>query len=323
MQHAVLLRWVVLFGVVIAGFVGTVLTLNLTLYSASGFVGAYLADLQRHDVQGAISATGVGVQQPGSRALLTPEALASLEHIAPVSDVDAGDGQHRVTYTYSVGGHTGRSTFAVERDGARFGLFSAWRFVSSPISTLVVTPEHDEDFEANGVDLASSAPGRAEDYLVLTPGYFALAHHSAYLTARPTGALVSRAESTVRAQVDVEASPAFVKEVQKQLDAYLKKCATQKVLLPTGCPMGKQIDDRIQDEPSWTMVSYPTVSIVPGSPVGRWQMPKTTAVAHLKVTVKSIFDGRVSIFDQDVPFSVGYAITIHPDGTLSIDQNAT
>lgn len=62
-------------------------------------------------------------------------------------------------------------------------------------------------------------------------------------------------------------------------------------------------------------MSYPIVTIVPGSTVGAWQVPETDAVAHLAVTVKSIFDGSLSTVDRDVPFTVRYLITLAADGS--------
>ena len=45
-----LITWSVVLGVILAGFGATVLALNSTLYSASGFVRTYLDALARHDL---------------------------------------------------------------------------------------------------------------------------------------------------------------------------------------------------------------------------------------------------------------------------------
>jgi hypothetical protein len=49
-------------------------------------------------------------------------------------------------------------------------------------------------------------------------------------------------------------------------------------------------------------------------------VPRVSGTAHLRVDVKSIFDGSVSPFDEDVAFSVSYAITLSPDGRLNITE---
>ncbi|MBK4348705.1 hypothetical protein [Lacisediminihabitans changchengi] len=308
--------WIVLGGVLVAAFVVTVTTLNLTLYSANGFVGSYLSALARHDVADALRTPGVTAPRNASRALLRSDAMAELSDIRFVSDSTTSTGAHRVTVSYRLGDTAGRSTFEVRRDGSHLGLFSAWRFAATPVSALHVTVDHAASFVANG--LPENPTNGDGTYLVLTPAAITLSHASAYLTAAPTTVLVDDPGVVAPATVEVRASAAFVKAVQKQLDAQLASCVKQTVLQPTGCPMGQQIRDRVQDTPTWSMVKLPVVTIAAAGGIGNWAVPPTEGTAHLKVTVKSIFDGTVSVFDEDVPFSVAYAIMIAGDGSLQI-----
>jgi hypothetical protein len=319
MERSRFTAWLVALGVIVVAFAGTVITLNLTLYSASGFTSSYLSALARHDVSGAMGTAGVTLPSSGSRALLRADALGGLADIRLVKDSTAADGSHRLTYSYTAAGTHGSTTFSVERNGVHLGLFSAWRFATSPAGVLSVTPEHAASFTANGVSLTPAAgENQATRYIVLAPAGFVLAHRSSYLVAPAKTVVVSRASSVTTAAVDVQADPTFVKDVQKELNAYLKKCVTQHVLLPTGCPMGQQITDRVQDTPVWSMIANPKVTIQPGTSADSWAMPSTPGTAHLVVTVKSIFDGTVSKFDKDVPFEVSYVITIRADNTLLI-----
>jgi hypothetical protein len=316
MQRKALTRWLVLCGLLIAGFLATVTTVNLTLYSASGFVHSYLDALARHDVEGALAMPGVTLSGSGSGLLVSHDALGNLGGIRLVSDTDNGAGRHTVVYRYSFGAASGTTTFHVEHTGSRLGFFSAWRFIDSPDARVSITPEHAATFKANGVGLTSSkGPGVATDYRVLAPAFVELTHSSAYLTAPKTGVLVSKVGSQVAAAVDIQANSAFRVEVSKELNRFLAACVTQKVLLPTGCPMGKAITDRIQNAPTWSMAIYPVVTIEPLGETGSWQVPDTPAMAHLVVKVRSIFDGSISTFDQDIPFSVKYLITFGADGS--------
>lgn len=339
MQQRALTRWLVLAGLLIAAFAGTVTALNLTLYSASGFVGSYLHALERHDVDGALRMPGVQFTSAGTTELLAPESLGDMVSSHLVSDRDDGAGLHTVVFAYSFqtshdtksrtsddtkketksSTKTGTTSFSVEHTGSRLGFFSAWRFVHSPQGILHITPQHAADFDANGIPLTSkSGAGATGDYRVLVPAFVELSHTSTYLAAAKTEVLADRVGSPVSAQVDIEANSAFVRQVSKELNRYLASCVTQKVLLPTGCPMGKPITDRIQDAPTWSMVTYPKVAIVPGGEPGSWQLPETAGTAHLEVQVKSIFDGSLSTFDEDVPFTIRYLITFAPDGSPSI-----
>ncbi|MES2093337.1 MAG: hypothetical protein V4531_05935 [Actinomycetota bacterium] len=320
MPHRMLVRPVVLLGLLLFAFLGTVTTLNLTLYSAPGFVSSYLDAIARGDVDGARRMPGVTAGAIGTDELLAPAALAPLSDIRLIRDRDDGGGRHTVLYGYTVGGSAGTSAFVVERSGVRLGVFSAWRFVDSPLSLLRVTvrnggPGGANGIAANGVTLLDTTPGRPHAYRVLTPSRVVLSHASRYLTGAKVATLVSKPASFAEATLDIQPNRAFVREVQKEVDGFLAACTAQKVLLPTGCPMGKQITDRIQDAPAWSIVKYPVVTIVPGDAAGSWQVPETGALAHLRVTVKSIFDGSLSTFDEDVPFAVRYLITFAADGS--------
>ena len=315
MAPQLLARWLVLVGALLLAFLGTVTTLNLTVYSASGFVSSYLDAVARHDVVGAMRMPGVSASANGTDELLAPAALASLADIQLVTDSDDGGGRHTVSYGYTIGGAKGTSSFVVEHTGQRLGVFSAWRFVDSPQSLLRVTVQNGSGVEANGIALPRVAAGRAHAYRVLTPSRVMLSHSSTFLRAAKIATLVDEPASVAEATLDIQANPAFVREVQKQLNRYLATCATQKVLLPTGCPMGEQITDRLQDAPAWSIVRYPIVTIAPGNTVGAWQVPETGAIAHLTVKVKSIFDGRLSTVNKDVPFTVHYLITFAGDGS--------
>lgn len=313
-----LARWLVLVGALLLAFLGTVTTLNLTIYSAPGFVSSYLEAVARHDVDGARRMPGVTASATGTDELLAPAALASLTEIHLVTDTDDGGGRHTVLYGYTIGGREGTSSFVVEHTGPRLGVFSAWRFVDSPQSLLSVTVRNGTGVVANGVALPRVTSGRAHAYRVLTPSRVVLTHSSTYLDAVKVAPRVDEPASVTEATVDIQANRVFVREVQKDLDRFLAACTTQKVLLPTGCPMGTQITDRLQDAPAWSIVSYPIVTIVPGAAAGTWQVPETGALAHLTVKVKSIFDGSLSTFDDDVPFTVRYLITFAADGSPAI-----
>ena len=315
MAPQILARWLALVGALLLAFLGTVTTLNLTVYSASGFVSSYLDAVARHDVDGARRMPGVSASTTGTDELLVPAAFASLADIHLVADTDDGGGRHTVSYGYRIGSSEGTSSFIVEHTGQRLGVFSAWRFVDSPQSLLSVTVENGSGVEANGVALPRFAEGRAHSYRVLTPSRVVFSHSSTYLNSAKVAMRVDKPASVTEATIDIQANPAFVREVQKQLNRFLADCTTQKVLLPTGCPMGEEITDRLQDAPTWSIVSYPIVTIVPGSTVGAWQVPETDALAHLAVKVKSIFDGSLSTVDRDVPFTVRYLITFAADGS--------
>jgi hypothetical protein len=122
------------------------------------------------------------------------------------------------------------------------------------------------------------------------------------------------------ATVDVEASPRFVALVSTQVDKLLDRCATQKVLFPTGCPFGQQIDNRVTGTPAWSMKRYPEMRLVGAGDDRSWTIPQIPATAHLKVQVQSLYDGTTSTFDKDVPFTIRATVRVSDDGEMTISD---
>jgi hypothetical protein len=311
------LLWSVAVGGVLIAFGVVVLALNLTVYSASGFVRTYLDALARQDATAALELAGTAAAGDASDALLVREAMGELDDIETIADRTAADGTHYVTARYLIAGETSTTEFAVERSGTLFGLFNGWSFAQSPLSVLQLTVQHEGDFTANGVDLVSEVGQDAEGlYLAFTPSAIELTHESEYLTADPVVARLLQPGTAVPAALDIRANQAFVDEVQRQVDEFLTECTTQPVLLPTGCPFGETIPNRIVSAPVWSMVELPKMTIEPSGEVATWRVQRTPGVAHLVVDVQSLFDGSVSTTDEDVSFDVAYNVTILPDDLL-------
>jgi len=120
--------------------------------------------------------------------------------------------------------------------------------------------------------------------------------------------------------VQPEADATFVTKVAAQVRAQLDACTKQNVLFPTGCSFGQPIPNRVSGAPAWSIVSYPRVTIAPGSQFGTWAIPATPGTAHLKVAVTSLLDGSQSTFDQDVPFRLRATITLGADDAITVVQ---
>ena len=76
------------------------------------------------------------------------------------------------------------------------------------------------------------------------------------------------------------------------------------------------MQNRIDAPPTWSIAKQPTVTLAPDGE--GWKIPATSAVAHIVVDIRSLYDGSVQHVDQDVPFDVSGSIDIGPDGTASI-----
>lgn len=307
--------WLLGLAVLVAGFFLSVFALNSTVYSANGFVRGYLAALERQDSAAALEALGRASVTSGSDALLTDRAMGDLTAIELVRDTPGTGGIHTVVFDYRLGADpetaasdVQRTEFTVEQTGTRFGLFPTWRFVASPLSTLSVTVSNADSFTANG-QAARVEADTATGFVVFAPGVYELAHDSTYLAASTVAVPLTTTGAILDAVIDPEPTPALIDWATDATADYLDECATQTVLMPTGCPFGESISNRIDNEPQWSIVDYPEVEIVRADEVGAWTTREAEGVAHLNVAVRSLFDGTVSRFDEDVPFDAQFGIT--------------
>jgi len=313
--------WSVIGAVVLGGFGITVLALNSTVYSASGFVLSYLDALGRRDAVGALEIAGpihlAEDDEDASRQLLAASAISIPQGVSVLADATTETGSHRITVGYEIDGTKSQSTYEVEQAGNVLGVFSGWSFVTAPVAVMHVSVLGDARFTANGADLISPTPNEPAPYLVFAPSHFVLGHESNFLEAHDVTVTATDPGASIPTAVDVQANEKFVAAVQKEVNSALDECATQEVLQPTGCPFGQAIRNRIITTPAWSIATYPAVSIEQG-PNLQWKMPTTEGAAHLVVDVRSIFDGSVSTFDEDVPFQVAFTITLLSDTEVVI-----
>jgi hypothetical protein len=318
-MRRVLILWSVAVALLIGAFAVTVVVLNSTLYSASGFVDSYLSALARQDATSASDLPGVLASEDSAANLLTDEALGDLSNVEFIDDHVDSNGVHLISYGYTMNGVEGESDFRVSQTASFLGLFHTWTFETSPLATVAVTVLHDDRFRVNGIEVdEADQPIESGGFLVFAPGLYSFDHKSTYLAADAIEAPITEPGSVTAVQVNVQANANFVSAVDKELRDYLDTCATQEVLLPTGCPFGKSFENRIDTTPKWSIASYPPVEIVPGENEGEWIMPQGDAAAHLSVEVQSLFDGSRSQFDEDVPFTVSYSVGISETDQLSI-----
>ncbi|WP_158867217.1 hypothetical protein [Leifsonia sp. AG29] len=306
-----------------------------TYYSASGFVTAYVGALAAHDLPSALSMPGAaptaasltasGLPANASRELLRSDVLPELSDVSVLSDRTEPTGAHTVTVRVLSDGQPVTATFSVKRSGSVLGFLPTWAFATSPLTVAHVTVAHADAFTlgAHTLQPRAAAPDQpadaftvSADYVMPAPARYRFTHRSAMLAAAPA-VLEARPGKVTETTVDAEPTPAFTGEVDKQLRGFLDACVKQTVLQPAGCPMGAQIDDRVQGDPHWSMVSYPPVHLAAG-PTG-WVMPQTVGVAHLSASVQSLFDGTVSQRESDEQFAVSLtSVVIRPDGSLDI-----
>jgi hypothetical protein len=180
---------------------------------------------------------------------------------------------------------------------------------------------NDVRFTVNDVqEVSTHATDAPVDYAVLVPGSYTFGHRTSLLTAVPHTVVAAAVGQKLAALVQPQADAAFVEKVTAQVRTQLDACAKQTVLFPTGCSFGQSIPNRVSSPPAWSIVSYPRITIAPGSSFGTWAIPSAPGTAHLKVAVTSLLDGSVSTFDQDVPFQLRGTVTLGANDAITVVQ---
>jgi hypothetical protein len=307
--------WLVVAVLAAASGIGVVAGVNATVFGAAGFVQVYLTALARGDAGGALGMPGVTVDPASRGDFLTDAALAAPTTIRGITVEPGDEAVELVTVAWSRGGTDGVSTFAVERTGSRLGLFPRWAFAVSPVATLQLTVEHDARFELNGVSASSR---ESDGFAVLVPGVYVIDHHSEYLRAAARTVVADRPGAQLGATLDVQPTPAFEQRVAADIHDSLTDCATQEVLFPTGCPLGHAVVDRVASAPEWSIADDLVVDVAPGPGLGTWLVP-VSVTSHLVVEVRSLFDGRVTTFDEDIPVTATYLATVGADDSVSVE----
>ena len=303
-------------------------------YSPSAFVERYLGTLAEGRAADALTIPGVAVDSAAleaagmpatpSEALLRRDALAALTQIEVTSEEEGEDGVVLVTANYQAGAFPGTTTFEVQRDGT-IGLAPTWRFATSPLALMDLAVKGSMTFEVNGFEIdkrqvspdgADADPLAALSLLVFSPGIYSVSVDTPISATSGVAVLSDSPFTNVPVDVQAEPTPQFIALVQQRVEEFLTGCTTQDVLLPTGCPFGFAVQDRVESPPKWSMTAQPTISIVPDG--SGWRIPETAATAHIDVEIQSLFDGSLSELSEDVPFVVTGTIAILPDGSASI-----
>ncbi|ALJ18762.1 hypothetical protein AOA12_02065 [Microbacterium sp. No. 7] len=320
-----------------AAFAATAATVYERFYSPAAFVEHYLDLLGQGRAAEALEVPGVrvgsaelgaaGLPQTSSDALLRRDALAPLTDVR-VTGTAEHDGVHEVTVAYTAGVHSGTSTFSVEPNGW-IGVAPAWRFMKSPLAVIDLAVRGSMQFSVNGftidkrqisVEGSNADPLTAVPMLVFSPGLYSITVDTAVSHSAGVAVLSDSPLKRIPVEVQTEPTQSFIDVVQEEVESFLTRCATQRVLQPTGCPFGYEIRNRIVTEPEWSIAQQPTVTIVPDG--GHWAIMPTEAIAHLAVDVMLIADGTIIELREDVPFSLEGTIEILPDGRASIEVSA-
>lgn len=313
---------VIAVAVAVVGVISIILV-NRSLYSPEGVVRSYFAALEAGDASSARALSGVVSPDLDRDQLVLLQAAA----YAPPSQVSVSAAtvvgeRATVEASFVVGGSTERATFALVAEPPLWGVFEQWRFSEPPLGQLQVTVKHDTSFqvgEIGEIDLRSYPDARAEAFsasatfpVFIGAGY-EVYRASSLLTAEPVSVRVADSDLQ-EVSLEVATTPRFVAKVHEEVDEALDKCLAQTVLMPTGCPFGYATENRWVGAASWSIVTNPLITIVPGE--DSW-LARGDGVARISGTIQSLFDGSSTPVEEDLEFRLAVPLWVTGPATFT------
>lgn len=223
----------------------------------------------------------------------------------------AGD-EVRVLAEYGSAQDAVTAVFTLTPGPAHVGIVPVWQFARSPIATTAVEVDQHDRVSVNGHVVQTPEAGQSVDVTVFVPSLVTARVVEPHVQSAPVSL---RVDGSSRVGIELEAEPTALlrRVVVSELEQFLVECTKQRVLLPTGCPFGRAVTERVVEPPVWQLVSSPDVEIVPGLTPGRWGVVGDAEV-RLTVQVQRLRDGRLSDLDETVTASISGEVVLTDEG---------
>lgn len=227
---------------------------------------------------------------PTDAGLLSGDALEHSTQRLEDLALEGEEGAPRLTFGYDGERHS--VEVPVDSGETTWWLFDRWEITEEVVSEFeVVVPyaqaggveritvnEEPVDLDDGSVRLAAFLPSTAQ-----------IEAEGPWVSGTVEHLVLDDSDAELR--LDVEPSEEAVSEVHDQVEAYLRRCADQQVLMPTGCPMGAQTPNQVDaDTIEWTMPEASELEVTLDEE--GWQVQGTEALtAQLEFEALDHFDG--------------------------------
>jgi hypothetical protein len=284
---------------VVALWLMTILTLNLTVYSAGGFVMGYLRALENADY--GLAATKAGLSEVPLVTPMDSEALQNPKIVA-IGSLETGD--IVVQASYEIAGEEEQTVFIVKESEPVLWFFSSWAFTKPPTGRLELAIVGDSRVVINGTELSTTRLGVPPRTSVLVPALYEATLATEWVEAEAIQRTITEVGSQNAIRLTPNPTVRLKDTASEAVEDYLDACALQGVLQPASCPFGITIDDRVIGSPVWKILDYPDVRLGLAGDRASWSMSATNGVAEVTVVVQSLFDGEITEVVEVVPFDL-------------------
>ncbi len=229
-----------------------------------------------------------------------------------IERIDLADGTARVVAEYGSEQDAVTAVFTLSRGPAYLGVIPVWQFSTPPVTTAEVGVDQHDRLRVNDSPVTTSDAGDPAEVSVFVPSLLTARLVEAHVRA-PSEAIRVNGSSPTSIMLEATTTPDLQRVIAREVELFLLECTEQRVLLPTGCPFGRTVTDRVVDEPLWQLVSSPTIEIVTGSTPGRWGV---VGSAELRVIaqVQRLRDGQLSDVDEIVAAAISGEVVLTATG---------
>jgi hypothetical protein len=275
----------------LAVFYGLAIVLNVTVFSAQATVERYLDALHDGRTGDAIELVWPDGNEGALVALSNDPALRPT--LSAITQFETLDGITTVTADVLLLGDTVSVDFVLKR-GQSWSPLNSWEFAAAPTAVVTVEASPDGEGSLNGTRQSDSRR-------VLMPSAVVVGSASPWFDVDdvPIPVSVRGVEFIVPAVFAPTAR--LVDEMDAVVREYLDACATKTRLAPPECPFGALTFERVAAGPTWSITSYPEISITPDG--NRWLVTgKGTAL--LDVSLVDYATEKTSDYEEDIPFTI-------------------
>lgn len=279
----------------------------VTTSTPEAHVMRYLDALADDDLEAAARLAGLSAEAPMP---VGDDGEPSIVRI--IDRLDLAGGGARVIVEYGTEQDAVTAVFTLTPGPAHLGVIPVWQFARPPVATTSVSVDHHDRLRVNEQSVQTPAAGEAVELTVFVPSRITALVVDSHVRAESATA---RVDGSTRTSIMLEATPTELLQrvVTREVEQFLLECTEQRVLLPTGCPFGRTVIERVVGLPTWQLVSPPVVEIVPGLVAGHWGVVGEAEV-QLTAQVQRLRDGRVSDLDETVTASISGEVILTDDG---------
>ena len=259
-------RWAIAAVVVIALLVGGALAANRLLFSPQQQVASLQQYLAAGDGARALGLMQAAVPK-GDAVALDGEVLKRTQDGITDFTVDAAVPSDKdpdlrlVTAHYQAAGVDKESTYTLRHTGKNWLFFDTWAFEPSTLPTVKIKANTVNEVNVN--EQAIPLKAGTSTLPVFYPAVLDASFSTKNFQADTRGVVVTGVgKQPVQIALKTQPTKEFIASISTKVKKYLDGCATQQVLMPSGCPFAYNTPARVDSSSiKWSIDKYPTIDV--------------------------------------------------------------